>query len=155
MNRLQVALYARVSSEQQAEAHTIASQVAELEARIAADGFDGALLQRFLDEGWSGATLVRPALEQVRDQAAVGAIDLLYVQCPDRLARRYAYQALVLEELVQAGVEVRFLNRPVGETPEDQLLLQMQGMIAEYARYADIGITLVMPRARLCRVGER
>ncbi len=134
MNNVPVALYARVSSEQQAEAHTIASQVADLEARIAADGFDCTQLQRFLDEGWSGATLVRPALEQLRDQAAGGALDVLYVHCPDRLARRYAHQALVLEELARAGVEVRFLNRPVGETPEDQLLLQMQGMIAEYER---------------------
>jgi len=134
MTSIQVALYARVSSEQQAEAHTIASQVADLEARIAAAGCDLTHLQRFCDDGWSGATLVRPALEQVRDQAAVGAIDLLYVHCPDRLARRYAHQALLLEELTQAGVEVRFLNRPVGETPEDQLLLQMQGMIAEYER---------------------
>ncbi len=155
MTSIQVALYARVSSEQQAEAHTIASQIADLEARSAADGVDLTHLQRFLDEGWSGATLVRPALEQVRDQAAVGAIDLLYIHCPDRLARRYAHQALVLEELARAGVEVRFLNRPVGETPEDQLLLQMQGMIAEYERYADIGITFVMPSARLCRVGGR
>jgi site-specific DNA recombinase len=152
MNRVQLALYARVSSEQQAEAKTIASQVADLEARIAADGVDLAQLQRFLDEGWSGASLARPALEQVRDQAAGGAVDRLYVHCPDRLARRYAHQALLLEELARAGVEVRFLNRPVGETPEDQLLLQMQGMIAEYERYADIGITLVMPSARLCRV---
>ena len=130
----QVALYARVSSEQQAEAKTIASQVADLQARIRADGFDLTQARCFLDEGWSGALLVRPALEQLRDLAAAGALDVLYVHCPDRLARKYAHQALLLEELARAGVEVRFLNRPVGETPEDQLLLQMQGMIAEYER---------------------
>jgi site-specific DNA recombinase len=77
------------------------------------------------------------------------------VHCPARLARQYAHQALLLDELARVGVEVRFLNRSVGETPEDQLLLQVQGMIAEYERYADIGIAFVMPSARLCRVGGR
>ena len=134
MSTAQVAVYARVSSNQQADAKTIASQVADLQARIRADGFDLRQVQTFLDDGWSGATLIRPALEQLRDQAAVGAVDLLYVHCPDRLARKYAHQALLLEELVRAGVEVRFLNHAVGETPEDQLLLQVQGMIAEYER---------------------
>jgi hypothetical protein len=73
------------------------------------------------------------------------------VASPDRLARRYAYQVLLLEELAQAGVEVVFLNRAVGASPEDELLLQVQGIVAEYERYADIGIALVMPSMRLCR----
>jgi len=130
----QVALYARVSSDQQAEAQTIGSQLAELSARLRADGYDPAQVESFVDDGWSGATLVRPALEQLRDRVAAGAVDVLYVHCPDRLARKYAYQALLLEEFAQAGVAVRFLNREVGATPEDQLLLQVQGMIAEYER---------------------
>jgi site-specific DNA recombinase len=134
MKTVQVALYARVSSDQQAEAKTIASQVADLQARIGADGRDPTQALSFLDDGWSGATLIRPALEQLRDQAATGDIDLLYVHCPDRLARKYAHQALLLEEFARAGVEVRFLNHEVGHTPEDQLLLQVQGMIAEYER---------------------
>jgi site-specific DNA recombinase len=134
MNPVQVALYARVSSDQQAEAQTIASQIADLHTRIRADGFATDQVQPFVDDGWSGATLLRPALEQLRDQMVAGAIDVLYVHCPDRLARKYAYQALLLEEFARAGVEVRFLNREVGATPEDQLLLQVQGMIAEYER---------------------
>ena len=76
----------------------------------------------------------RPALERLRDVVAAGGIDQLYVHCPDRLARNYAHQVLLLEEFLQAGVEVIFLNREVGQTPEDQLLLQVQGMIAEYER---------------------
>lgn len=82
----------------------------------------------------SGATLVRPALERLRDVVTAGGIDQLYVHCPDRLARNYAHQVLLLEEFLRAGVEVIFLNREVGQTPEDQLLLQVQGMIAEYER---------------------
>ncbi|SRR5258708_948704 len=78
--------------------------------------------QEFVDDGYSGATLIRPALERLRDTAAAGGIDRLYVHCPDRLARNYAHQVLLLEELLKHGVEVIFLNREVGQTPEDQLL---------------------------------
>src|SRR5437660_4590653 len=134
MNDVQVALYARVSSEQQSEAKTVESQVADLRAKIAAKGETLAAEQAFVDDGYSGATLIRPALERLRDVVAAGGIDQLYVHCPDRLARNYAHQVLLLEEFLHAGVEVIFFNREVGQTPEDQLLLQVQGMIAEYER---------------------
>jgi site-specific DNA recombinase len=128
------ALYARVSSEQQADEHTIDSQVAALRTGIVEDGLSLAAEREFLDEGYSGATLVRPALERLRDLIAAGGIDRLYVHSPDRLARRYAYQALLLDEFQAAGVEVVFLNRALGQSPEDELLLQVQGMVAEYER---------------------
>jgi len=134
MKPTQVALYARVSSEQQNEARTIESQIADLRTRIAATGVALPAELEFVDNGYSGATLIRPALERLRDVAAAGGIDHLYVHCPDRLARNYAHQVLLLEEFLRAGVEVIFLNREVGQTPEDQLLLQVQGMIAEYER---------------------
>ncbi len=134
MNEPQVAIYARVSSEQQSEAKTIESQLSELRAQVKAFGFVLAPEHEFVDNGYSGSTLIRPALEQLRDVVAAGGIDRLYVHCPDRLARNYAHQVLLLEEFLRAGVEVNFLNREVGQTPEDQLLLQVQGMIAEYER---------------------
>jgi site-specific DNA recombinase len=134
MNPTQVALYARVSSEQQAEAHTIASQVAALRERVTIDGLTVSEAMQFLDEGYSGATLVRPALERLRDVIAAGSVDRLYVHSPDRLARKYAYQVLLVDEFRRAGVEVIFLNRALGHSPEDDLLLQVQGMIAEYER---------------------
>jgi site-specific DNA recombinase len=134
MNQPQVALYARVSSDQQAEAGTIASQLAALRERIAQDGLTISEELTFLDEGYSGATLLRPGLEQLRDVVALQGIDRLYVHSPDRLARKYAYQVLVLDELQRAGVVVIFLNRALGQTPEDDLLLQVQGMVAEYER---------------------
>jgi site-specific DNA recombinase len=134
MKPTQVALYARVSSDQQSEAKTIESQVADLRTRLAATGATLSAELEFIDNGYSGATLIRPALERLRDVAAAGGIDQLYVHCPDRLARNYAHQVLLLEEFLRAGVEVIFLNREVGQTPEDQLLLQVQGMIAEYER---------------------
>lgn len=148
-------LYARVSSEHQAEANTIASQLAEVRTRIAADGFDLSTLLEFVDEGYSGSTLVRPALERLRDVAAAGGIDRLYVHCPDRFARNYAYQVLLVEELTERGVEVIFLNRPLGQSPEDQLLLQVQGVIAEYERAKLLERSRRGKRhaAEVCRVG--
>jgi site-specific DNA recombinase len=128
------AIYARVSSDQQAEAGTIASQVAALEERLQQDGLVPEAEFRFLDEGYSGGTLVRPALERLRDAAADGAIDRLYVHSPDRLARKYAYQVLLVDEFQRCGVEPIFLNRELGRSPEDDLLLQVQGMVAEYER---------------------
>jgi site-specific DNA recombinase len=129
-----VGLYARVSSEQQAEAATIASQVAAIKQRIGEDGFILEPEMRFLDEGYSGASLVRPALERLRNLAATGALDRLYVHSPDRLARKYAYQVLLVDELDRCGVEIVFLNHPRGKTAEEELLLQVQGMVAEYER---------------------
>jgi site-specific DNA recombinase len=129
------AIYARVSSERQREEGTIQSQLAGLR-ELAADR--GLLVTDdlfFEDEGVSGATLVRPALERLRDRAAEGAFEVLLCHAPDRLARRYAYQVLLLEELARAGVEVVFARG--GErsgSPEDELLRQFQGMIAEYER---------------------
>jgi site-specific DNA recombinase len=128
------AIYARVSSEQQAEAATIDSQVAALEERVAHDALTLETELRFLDDGYSGATLVRPAMERLRDVAATGAIDRLYVHSPDRLSRNYAYQVVLLDEFQRLGVEVVFLNHPLGQTPEENLLLQVQGMVAEYER---------------------
>jgi len=134
MTNLAVAMYARVSSDQQAHAQTIASQVAALRARVIAD--DCVVLPEceFIDDGYSGATLVRPGLERLRDLCASGGVERLYVQAPDRLARKYAYQVLLLDEFHRMGIEVVFLNREVSRSPEDDLLLQVQGMVAEYER---------------------
>jgi site-specific DNA recombinase len=134
MQTIQAAIYARVSSERQATAQTIASQLAALRERVAADGCALPEAMQFLDDGYSGTTLVRPALERLRDLVAAGAVDRLYIHSPDRLARKYAYQVLLVDEFRRTGVEVIFLNRELGRSPEDDLLLQVQGMMAEYER---------------------
>ncbi len=129
------AIYARVSSERQREEGTIESQVAGLRELAGERGLALAEEFVFCDEGISGATLTRPALERLRDRAAEGCFEVVLCHCPDRLARRYAYQVLLLEELERAGVEVMFARG--GEhagSPEDELLRQFQGMIAEYER---------------------
>jgi len=130
----EIAAYARVSSEKQAQQRTIESQVAAIQERVAQDGYQLRPERWFLDDGYTGEVLRRPALEALRDQVAAAAIERLYIHSPDRLARRYAHQVLLLEEFQRAGVEVVFLNHACDESPEGELLLQIQGVIAEYER---------------------
>jgi site-specific DNA recombinase len=131
---LRAALYARVSTDSQVKDRTIDSQLESLLQRMGADGLTSDPDLRFIDDGYSGSTLIRPALERLRDLAAFGGFDRLYVHSPDRLARAYVYQMLLVDELRRCGVELVFLNHPIGQSPEDHLLLQMQGMMAEYER---------------------
>ena len=128
------AIYARVSSDRQKENHTIASQTAALIEYAQTHGYTVLPEWVFQDEGYSGAVLVRPGLESLRDLAAEGQIAAALIYSPDRLSRKYAYQVLLSEELSRCGVELIFLKAPAGTTPEDQLLVQFQGMIAEYER---------------------
>jgi len=128
------AIYARVSSDRQKENHTIASQTAALIEYAQKNGYSVPPEWVFQDEGYSGAILVRPGLEALRDLAAEGQIAAALVYSPDRLSRKYAYQVLLSEELSRCGVELIFLKAPAGATPEDHLLVQFQGMIAEYER---------------------
>ena len=130
---MKVALYARVSSEAQEARGTIGSQLEVLRARVAAEGHE--LVAEFCDDGYSGARLNRPGLDALRDQAEAGAFDAVWCLSPDRLARAYAYQVLVLDELEQFGVRVLFSDAPaLDDDPQARLLTQVQGVIAEYER---------------------
>ena len=131
---MSAAIYARVSSARQKKDETIGSQTAALREHAAQARLDVPDEWVFQDEGHSGATLVRPALEALRDLAAQGCLDVVLVYSPDRLARKFAYQALLLEEFARAGVRVEFVKGPRGDTPEDQLLVQFQGIFAEYEK---------------------
>lgn len=128
------AIYARVSSEQQREENTIASQTASLIEFAKNHDLEVPQEWVFEDEGYSGAVLERPGLERVRDLAAEGQIQVVLAYAPDRLSRKYAYQILLIEEFARHGVETLFVKSPQGDSAEDQLLVQFQGMIAEYER---------------------
>lgn len=128
------AIYTRVSSDQQRENKTIDSQVAELLHFAQEQGCIVPEEYIFKDEGYSGAILIRPGLEKVRDLSAEGQIQAVLVYSPDRLSRNYAYQVVLMDEFSACGTEVLFVNSPKAETPEEALLLQFQGMIAEYER---------------------
>jgi DNA invertase Pin-like site-specific DNA recombinase len=128
------AIYARVPGARQAKDETIGSQTAALREHAARNGLEVPAEWVFEDAGHSGATLVRPALERLRDLAAQGCVDVVLVYSPDRLARKFAYQALLIEEFSRAGARVEFVKGPRGDSPEDQLLVQFQGMFAEYEK---------------------
>jgi site-specific DNA recombinase len=128
------AIYARVSSERQKEDKTIGSQTQGLKEFALAHDYVVPENLVFEDEGFSGATLARPGLERLRDVVSEGQIEVVLVHSPDRLSRKYAYQVVLIEEFSRKGVETVFIKGPAGQSPEDQLLVQFQGMIAEYER---------------------
>jgi site-specific DNA recombinase len=105
---VKVATYARVSTERQAERGTIGSQLAALRDQVSTAGHE--LISEFIDDGQSGARLDRPGLDALRDAAEAGLFDAVWCLSPDRLARVYAYQVLVLDELARFGVEVHFTD---------------------------------------------
>ncbi len=134
MSHHHIAIYARVSSDKQAQDGTIESQLAAIKEFALSNGFhiDDDLI--FADNGVSGTTLARPKLDALRDKAAAGEIDRVLILNPDRLARKYAHQLMLVEEFQKLGVEILFVNRKISHSPEDQLLLQIQGVISEYER---------------------
>jgi len=134
MEKERIAIYTRVSSSKQAQEKTIESQLAALEEYASAHHYsvEGDLI--FQDNGISGSTLERPSLDALRDRVLKGQIDKVLILCPDRLARKHAHQLILVEEFQNLGVEIAFVNRPIGDSPEDQLLLQIQGVISEYER---------------------
>jgi site-specific DNA recombinase len=131
---MQAAIYARVSTERQERDQTIESQIAILRAWVTENGHDLQPEHVFVDQGYSGSRLDRPALDRLRDEAREDAFDIVAVLSPDRLARKYAYQVLLLEEFQRVGCQVAFLHHPMSDDPNDQLLLQIRGAIAEYER---------------------
>ena len=131
-----VALYARVSTPQQEKQGPIASKVAALTAYAAAHGLAIAPEHQYLDDGYSGARLDRPGLERLRDAVWRGELDSVLILAPDRLARHYAYQYVVVEELERAGCAVVFINGPFNDSPEERLVREVHGLFAEFERAA-------------------
>ncbi len=126
------AVYARVSSEQQEKDETIASQMDALVKYARENGFSYQPDDVFLDEGYSGKVLRRPGLDKLLDKVYEGYYDNVLILAPDRLARSYGHQIMLLEELQRKGCRPVFINRPIGRGPDEELLLQMQGVIAQY-----------------------
>lgn len=131
---MRVAIYVRVSTLQQVQTQTIEQQLERLEQYAHQQGWEWHPDHIFRDDGYSGARLNRPGLDRLRDKVAQRWFDLLLVTAPDRLARKYAHQMLLLEEFEQAGCQIEFVERPMSQDPNDQLLLQIRGAVAEYER---------------------
>ena len=139
---MRVAAYARVSTTRQAQAQGIEQQLDRLRAAAAERGWDLEDQHVYRDDGYSGARIGRPGLDRLRDHAALAELDVVLVTAPDRLARNYVHQVLLIDELAARGCQVEFLDRPMSADPHDQLLLQIRGAVAEYER------TLIAERMR-------
>jgi site-specific DNA recombinase len=145
---MRAAVYARVSTTRQAQAQTIEQQLDRLRAAVAEHGWELDQQHVYRDDGYSGASLGRPGLDRLRDHAALADLDVVLVTAPDRLARNYVHQVLLIEELAGHGCRVEFLDRPMSADPHDQLLLQIRGAVAEYER------TLIAERMRRGRLAK-
>jgi site-specific DNA recombinase len=145
---IQIGVYARVSTLNQTQSQTIDQQLQRLQAHIETQGWQLRDKHIFRDDGRSGATLNRPGLDKLRDAIRWGEIERLLITDPDRLARKYVHQMILLEEFARFGCQVEFLDRPMSEDPHDQLLLQIRGAVAEYER------TLITDRMRRGRLAK-
>jgi site-specific DNA recombinase len=143
---MRIALYARVSTSRQAQAQTIEQQLDRLHTHLASQGEGVDERNIFRDAGDSGAGLSRPGLDRLRDRVALAEFGCVVVTAPDRLARKYVHQGLLIEELHGHGCTVEFVERPMSQDSHDQLLLQIRGAVAEYGR------TLICDRMRRGRL---
>ena len=139
---MRAAVYARVSTTRQAQAQGIEQQLDRLRAAVTERGWELDDQHVYRDDGYSGARLGRPGLDRLRDHAALAGLDVVVVAAPDRLARNYVHQVLLIDELAGHGCQLEFLDRPMSSDPHDQLLLQIRGAVAEYER------TLIAERMR-------
>jgi site-specific DNA recombinase len=105
-----VAVYVRVSTLNQVQDQTIEQQLQRLQDHIAAQGWQLQDEHIFRDDGYSGATLNRPGLDHLRDAMRWGDVTHLLITDPDRLARKYVHQMLLLEEFSRLGCQVEFLD---------------------------------------------
>ena len=131
---MRAAIYARVSTSRQAKTQKADEQVGRLQRYAEREGWSLEGERVYLDEGYSGASLNRPGLDALRDAAAMAEFEVVLITAPDRLARKYVHQVLLLEELQGRGCRVEFVERPMSQDPNDQLLLQIRGAVAEYER---------------------
>ncbi len=127
-----IAVYGRVSTSNQENEGTIETQLSAV--REFAQKNNYTITQEYLDDGWSGDSIVRPALDHLRIDAKKKIWEAVLMYDPDRLARRYSYQELVMDELREAGVEILFVTVPSPKNSEDKILHGVRGLFAEYER---------------------
>ncbi len=146
---MRLGVYVRVTTPNQMQKQTIDQQLDQLRVFLAEQHEELADDHIFRDDGYSGAHLRRPGLDRLRDAVRGHELDRLLITAPDRLARNYVHQMLLLDEFAGSGCQVEFLERPMSQDPHDQLLLQIRSAMAEYERTL---ITERMRRGRLTKL---
>jgi site-specific DNA recombinase len=125
-----VAIYARVSTALQEQEKTIESQLAELREICK----DLQIVKEYIDDGWSGETLDRPALDQLRNDTKEGLFEAVYVHSVDRFSRNLYQQGILVEELKKGRVEIFINGKPIADTPEGRFMFNVLGAAAEYEK---------------------
>jgi len=134
---MRVALYARVSTDKQAEKFGIPSQIEALRKRSLERDWTPVLdgeKDTFVDDGYSGAELERPALNRLRQAVREGRVDVVLSYDPDRLSRKLYHQMILAEEFEKQGIKLEFVTQDMGNSPEDRMFFNMRGLVAEYER---------------------
>lgn len=129
---MKIAIYARVSSETQAKGGTIDSQIEALKDYAKTRNLT--IAYECFDDGYSGSTLDRPGLDQLRDMAQIGGIEGVLILAPDRLSRNQANQIILMDEFKKRDIKVIFTNQQFDDTPEGNFMLQIQGAVSELER---------------------
>ncbi len=127
-----VGIYCRVSTAGQEEEKTIQNQIMEICDLAEKNNYT--IVEKYLDDGWSGDILARPAMDRLREDAKKKKWEAVLVYDPDRIARRYSYQELIMDELIEAGIEIIFITIPAPKNPEEKILHGVRGLFAEYER---------------------
>ncbi len=127
-----IAVYGRVSTSNQENEGTIETQLSAVNLFAEKNGHT--IVQKYIDNGWSGDSLARPGLDQMREDAKKKIWEAVLIYDPDRLARRYSYQELVMDELKEAGISVLFVTVPEAKNDEDKIMYGMRGLFAQYER---------------------
>ncbi len=126
------ALYARVSSNRQENEKTIRSQIMAIRDKAKAEGYT--IIKQYLDDGWPGEHIGRPSLDAIRLDADTAEWDVVIAYDPDRIARKFSYQALISDELELKNKQLLYCSIPPVKTNEDMMLRGMKGLFAEYER---------------------
>ncbi|MFA5413766.1 MAG: recombinase family protein [Patescibacteria group bacterium] len=127
-----VAIYARVSTGRQEKEETIQNQLMVLKEFIEKNNYT--LVREYTDEGWSGDSIVRPALDQLRIDAKNKIWEAVMIYDPDRLARRYSYQELVMDELTEVGIEIIFITTPTPKNDDEKVMHGVKGLFSQWER---------------------
>ncbi|MEN6567944.1 MAG: recombinase family protein [Veillonellales bacterium] len=130
---MNAAIYVRVSTDQQAEkGYSIDTQ---LEAcRKYALELGATNIEEFVDDGYSGEFIDRPALTRLREKLKRKEFDAVIAYAPDRLARKTIHLLIISEEMSKAGAMRRFASVNFEATSEGELMYKFQGIVAEYEK---------------------
>ena len=153
---MRAALYERVSTDQQAERYGIGSQHRGLKKRAQERGYDlvsDGEKDAFVDEGYSGGDLDRPALTRLRKAIREGCVDVFLCYDPDRLSRSLSDLLLLTDEFERARTRLEFITQELDASPEGKMFFAIRGAVAEYER-AKIRERTIRGRLEKARQGK-